>query len=100
MSHAGRASTRLMGFASVRRGQWNTLARLKYPTWWVQSWLAGVSRIGMGERDERGQLVDVQVGALRLAPIGRCRVIPQARSVWFFWASAECAPTPGARCRW
>eukprot|EP00873_Tetraselmis_striata_P020958 jgi/Tetstr1/441222/TSEL_029478.t1 len=65
----GAAYVELKTFKTPRhRGQWNTLARLKYPTWWVQSWLAGVSRIGMGERDERGQLVDVQVVSTRQLP--------------------------------
>jgi hypothetical protein len=37
------------------------MARFKYPTWWVQSWLAGVSKIGMGERNTAGELTNVEV---------------------------------------
>ena len=41
--------------------QMNMLLRFKYPRWWVQSWLAGVPRIALGERDEQGTLHAVEV---------------------------------------
>lgn len=52
-----------------RRARW-TLARYKYPRWWVQSWLAGVPMLAVGERDENGR-----VGTIRMIKTVRLPVL-------------------------
>jgi len=44
----------------MNRVQAERLYRQKYPRWWVQSWLAGVSKIVVGERDGQGVLQKIE----------------------------------------
>ena len=38
----------------LHRGQWRTLYALKHPKWWIQSFLAGVTALVLGQRDDEG----------------------------------------------
>uniref|UniRef100_A0A7S1WYA4 Decapping nuclease n=1 Tax=Tetraselmis chuii TaxID=63592 RepID=A0A7S1WYA4_9CHLO len=79
------------------------MARFKYPTWWVQSWLAGVSKIGMGERNTAGELTNVELISTRQLP----NMSAQMGSRWnpweyisflddvLAWMRAQTAASPG-----
>lgn len=49
-------------------GQRKTLYAHKYPRWWLQSFLAGVSDIVLGGRDQQGNLKDVRIN-IEIVPV-------------------------------
>jgi RAT1-interacting protein len=45
----------------THRGQWRTMYKHRHPKWWVQSFLAGVTHLVLGFRDDGGVVQQVDV---------------------------------------